>query len=66
MKDSREINGLGVFVRCMLAQQLAGKYRFIDAEEDLGRPGLRSLKCSLNPVKMIRMWEAAFPDSADC
>ena len=65
VKDTRTANGLGVYARCMLAKQLAGQYRFLDAEEDLGRPGLRELKTSLHPVRMLQMWEVMYHQSSN-
>jgi hypothetical protein len=56
-KASRDLPGAGEYLRSTSAAALGTMgYRRINAQQDLGRPGLRRMKSSYRPSTMFRKW----------
>lgn len=43
-----------------LAKRISDEFPYVNMEEDLGIPGLRTVKELTNPIKMLDAWEACF------
>lgn len=56
-KQKSFIAGLSVFTRHEMICRLPERYQWINAEEDLGIEGLRTMKSQMNPVDKIRMYK---------
>lgn len=52
--------GLGTLSYLMLMEQFRGKYTLLNAEEDMGIPGLRVNKQEMHPCRLLDMWEAVY------
>lgn len=52
------ISGLSYYTQKALILQAPQQYQYMNAEEDLGLPGLRTMKQHLNPCRMNTIWEA--------
>ncbi|HZX44604.1 MAG TPA: phosphatidylglycerol lysyltransferase domain-containing protein [Candidatus Nanoarchaeia archaeon] len=55
-KADTRIKGIYAYLLNELAKALAGRYRYINREQDLGVEGLRKAKQSWNPVCMIKKY----------
>jgi len=80
-KADAEIEGAGAMINRLFAQSLAGEYRYINREEDLGLEGLRFSKLSYHPTILLEkisaraltlrerqiraLWEEAFGDERE-
>lgn len=49
--------GFSVYARQQLCARLAKSFRILNAEEDLGLPGLRTLKQGMRPCSILKMYE---------
>jgi hypothetical protein len=64
-KTDRGYRGLSSWQAQMMAQRLAAEgHRVINGEQDLGIPGLRAHKLSLQPCEMLRKYVIAERDAA--
>ena len=52
------IHGLSCFTQMSLIREAPPQYRYMNGEEDLGLPGLRTMKRHMNPCRMNRIWRA--------
>lgn len=50
-------SAFSVYARHQLCASLAGSFRIFNAEEDLGLPGLRTLKQRMRPCRVLNMYE---------
>jgi hypothetical protein len=56
-KALRNLHGAGEYLRSTSAMALrTSGYRWINAQQDLGHPGLRQMKESYRPSTMLRKW----------
>lgn len=55
---------LAVYARQQLFARLAGRWRIVNAEEDLGLPGLRTLKQQMAPCGLLQMYEGTLHENA--
>ncbi len=53
-----EIEGLSVYIQREMLLRAPGQIRYMNGEEDLGIPGLRTMKRFLNPCRMNRIFTA--------
>lgn len=60
LKQSTGEKGLGTLMYHTLMQQLRGSYQYLNAEEDMGIPGLRQKKTEMHPSGLIHIWEAVY------
>lgn len=60
VKQVECLTGLSVYARNQLIRLLPEKYKWINAEEDLGVEGLRTMKKQMKPVALIKMYQGAF------
>ena len=60
LKQNTGVRGLGTLMYYTMMDQLRGEYRFLNAEEDMGIPGLRLKKTEMHPCGMVDLWEAAY------
>lgn len=56
-KQREYLPGLSVYAKWQLYQSLPDRFSYINAEEDLGIEGLRTMKVQMKPVGMIRMYD---------
>lgn len=54
----KEIDGLSCYTQMSMLLAAPGNYQYLNGEEDLGIPGLRSMKRHLNPCRMNRIYTA--------
>ncbi len=59
-KETERISGLSVYSKKSLISILKDKYSRINAEEDLGIPGIRQLKEIMRPIYKIKMYSGEF------
>lgn len=57
-RHNSHIHGLSYLTQMALLLQAAPSYRYMNAEEDLGLPGLRMMKRHMNPCCMNYIWRA--------
>jgi hypothetical protein len=50
------MEGLSQLVNREFARLLFGDCRFVNREQDLGEPGLRSAKLSYHPVELVKKY----------
>ncbi len=55
--------GFGTFLYLALMESLRGQFRLLNAEEDMGIPGLRAKKTELRPTGLLHVWEAVYDTS---
>ncbi|MBQ3546047.1 MAG: DUF2156 domain-containing protein [Lachnospiraceae bacterium] len=56
-KQKSNLSGLSVFAKHQFVVNLDKKYKFINAEEDLGIDGLRIMKKQMQPIGQIKMYD---------
>lgn len=52
--------GFGTFLYLAVMESLRGEFRLLNAEEDMGIPGLRAKKTELKPTGLLHVWEAVY------
>lgn len=57
VKQVRCLTGLSVYTRNRLIQLLPEQYKWLNAEEDLGVEGLRTMKKQMHPTEYIKMYQ---------
>lgn len=57
VKQVECLTGLSVYTRNQLIQLLPEQYKWINAEEDLGVEGLRTMKKQMKPIGLIKMYQ---------
>lgn len=55
-KANPEIRGLYALINQQFCEQAWGKVPFINREQDLGEPGLRTAKLSYNPIRLVEKY----------
>ena len=60
LRISGDTPDLGLFACHALMQQISGEYPVLNAEEDMGLPGLRTFKQKMHPCGMADLWEAIY------
>lgn len=55
--------GFGTFLYLVLIESLRGEFRLLNAEEDMGIPGMRAKKTELKPTGLLHVWEAVYDTS---
>lgn len=59
-KQKRNLSGLSVYAKHQFVCLLEKKYKYINAEEDLGIEGLRIMKQQMQPIGQIKMFDGRF------
>lgn len=57
IKQVECLTGLSVYTRNQLIRQLPEQYKWINAEEDLGVEGLRTMKKQMKPIGLLKMYQ---------
>ncbi len=57
VKQVKCLTGLSVYTRNQLIQLLPQQYRWLNAEEDLGVEGLRTMKRQMRPADYVKMYQ---------
>lgn len=65
VKQVECLTGLSVYTRNRLIRLLPEKYKWINAEEDLGVEGLRTMKKQMKPAGLLKMYAAYGCSSSD-
>lgn len=60
VKQVECLTGLSVYARNQLVRLLPEKYKWINAEEDLGVEGLRTMKKQMKPTEILKMYTACY------
>lgn len=60
VKQVECLTGLSVYARNQLIRLLPEKYKWINAEEDLGVEGLRTMKKQMKPMEILKMYTACY------
>lgn len=60
VKQVECLTGLSVYARNQLVRLLPEKYKWINAEEDLGVEGLRTMKKQMKPTEILKMYNACY------
>lgn len=58
-KQKSMVSGLSVYTKHQLISSLPKRFLWINAEEDLGIPGLRTMKQQMKPAGMIKMYKGS-------
>jgi len=61
-KQKTILPGLGVYAKHAFISSLPEQYTVINAEDDMGLPGLRMMKNQMHPMAMIHMYKAELKD----
>lgn len=64
-RHDTSIQGLCYYMQMELLKQSNLQYRYLNTEEDLGVPGLRSMKQNLHPCRMNEVWSARIKNPAN-
>lgn len=63
-KQKNNLSGLSVYAKNRFIKSIPNQYKYINAEEDLGIEGLRTMKNQMKPIGQVKMFEGrAFSDS---
>lgn len=64
-KQTSRISGLSVYAKHALISALSAQYTLINAEEDLGIAGLRTMKHQMRPIGQIKMFKGRMSQHGD-
>ncbi len=59
-----EIEGMSVYTQMAMLLEAPENFRYMNAEEDLGIPGIRTMKRYMNPCRMNRIYRAKVEEHA--